>query len=231
MKLALLGLIFITNASYGQTYQKFESLSLAQLKLNKERLSSYYESFSELISRRDTAYLRKQLTETKATKIFIIEGFNFETKNYSLFEEYKLDNNVFPKWSDSKLLVDKKIIKHPGSYFLGDADNLYKDKSAVDSIPPRKYRYGGGCIVSDTTYMLFKALREKAEKDGFVIEKYCRVETLIDKRTNRFLVKYCFPVQGKREFESRGVGMMTDWPPGLDFWLFVSPLFVELYRL
>ena len=179
------------------------------------------------MSKRDTSYLKEKLTKTKADKIYIIEGYNFETGRYSIFEEYKLKDNSSELTGLSEFYLDKELQKITSSYFLYAPISLKKDSFSIDTIFPRKYRYGGGCVITDTTFRIFRDLEQKAKQDGIVIETYCRIETLIDKATNKIFIKYYFPVSGQREFENRGVGMMTDYPPGLDFWLFASPYFVD----
>ncbi|MBN8701268.1 MAG: hypothetical protein J0L54_16795 [Chitinophagales bacterium] len=218
---------FVTASCYGQTYQRFSEFTTKQLLTHQIELSQYYNNFQKLILKRDTAYLKEKLTKIKADKVYIIEGYNFETNKYSIFEEYKLDNSSFLLLGNSIFFLDKLPQVFSGSLFLYDSTVLSKSISIIDTIFPRKYRYGAGCVISDTTFKIFADLETKAKQDGIVIEKYCRVETLIDNRTNMISVKYLFPIKGQREFESQGVGMLTDYPPGLDFWLFASPYYVD----
>ena len=217
----------MTGFCYGQTYEKYSAFTLKQLDNNKVKLPKYGSYFSILISKRDTAYLRAKLNETDATRIYLIEGYNFETEQYSLFEEYKLDSKTFSYPGNNSFYLDKKILNMYTDYFLYDTTSVLEDKALTDTIFPRKYRYGAGCIVTKMTSDIFNQQRQKAINDGVVAEKYCRIETLIDKTTNKIIVKYFFPVRGQREFESEGVGQGTDWPAGLDFWLFASPYIID----
>lgn len=218
---------FVTASCYGQTYERFADFTNKQLLTHQKELSSYFDNFQKLISERDTAYLREKLTKIKADKIYLIEGYNFETNKYSIFEEYKLDNSSFQLFGNSIFFLDKLPQEFAGNFFLYDSTLLTSNISNVDTIYPRKYRYGSGCVITDTTFKIFADLENKAKQDGIVIEKYCRIETLIDNKSNKISVKYFFPIKGQREFEDRGIGMLTDYPPGLDFWLFASPYYVD----
>lgn len=227
MRLLFFIAALVTASCYGQTYQRFSDFTTKQLQTHQIELSQYYNNFQKFILKRDTAYLKEKLTKIKADKVYIIEGYNFETKKYSIFEEYKLDNSSFQLFGNSIFFLDKLPQEFAGNFFLYDSTVLTQSTSGVDTIYPRKYRYGAGCVISDTTFKIFADLENKAKQDGTVIEKYCRIETLIDNRSNKISVKYFFPVIGQREFESRGIGMLTDYPPGLDFWLFASPYYVD----
>jgi hypothetical protein len=218
---------FVTASCYGQTYQSFSNFTTKQLLTHQIELSQYYDNFQKLIANRDTAYLKEKLTKIKADKIYIIEGYNFETNKYSIFEEYKLDNSSFELFGNSIFFLDKLPQEFAGTFFLYDSALLTKSISGIDTIYPRKYRYGAGCVITDTTFRIFDELENKARQDGVVIEKYCRIETLVDNISNKVFTKYFFPVKGQREFESKGIGMFTDYPPGLDFWLFASMYYVD----
>lgn len=229
--LIVISFLFSTGC-YGQSFKKLQTLSSTYLFNLKDSFPiEYYNAFQTLLTKRDTAYLKHQINSTKANLIYLIEGYNFKTDRYSLFEEYKHPQSNPPNnyyCSFSIFLLDKKVVKNmQGSYFLFDTVHLRNDNFSIDTIFPRKYRYGGGCVITDSTSKIFADLEEKAKKDGIVIEEYCKIETLIDKTSNKIFIKYYFPISGQREFESRGIGMLTDYPQGLDFWLFVSPYIVD----
>ena len=219
--------VYFSASCFGQTYKKFTDFSTKQLNSNQTGLSKYYQHFLTLITKRDTSYLKEKLTKTKADKIYIIEGYNFENGKYSIFEEYKLKSNPNDPLGNSEFYLDKKLQPFYSSYFLYKVVSLRKDSISIDTIFPRKYRYGAGCVITDTTFKIFNDLKQKAAQDGIAIEKYCRIETLIDRTNNKIFIKYYFPVSGQREFESLGAGFATDYPPGLDFWLFASPYYVD----
>jgi hypothetical protein len=218
--------LFLTLKSYGQTYDKFRDFTSAQVEFHKNELTSYEKYFKLLLKQRDTSYLREKISNSKADKIYIIEGYNFQTDKYSIFEEYKNSDTSFQYWGNSEFYLDKEKQKYGFYYFLYDTLKLLKDYSKIDTIFPRKYRYGAGCVINNKTKHVFNRLRKKAKKDGNVIESYCRIETLIDKRTNKILVKYYFPVAGQRECDLRA-GMFSDYPESFDFWLFASPFYAD----
>ena len=216
--------IICTSRTYGQTFEKFQVFTTTQIDLYQEELKEYNQQFATLFKKRDTSYLREKLSDAKADKIYLIEGYNFKTGQYSLFEEYKVSINSSGKFITSEVFLDKKEQSYGNYYFLFDSTGIDSDQSYIDTIFPRKYRYGAGCIVTDEVMRIFRRLKKKAKKDGVVKETYCRVETIIDKRTNGISVKYCFPVYGKRECDLRA-GMGTDYPESFDYWLFVSPYY------
>ncbi|MBP6431538.1 MAG: hypothetical protein KA319_07215 [Ferruginibacter sp.] len=226
MRPLLIIALLLTIKSYGQTYDKFINFTSTQIELHKNELTNYEKYFALLFKKRDTSYLREKISNSKADKIYIIEGYNFKTDKYSIFEEYKNSDTSFQYWGNSEFYLDKEKQKYGGYYFLFDTLKLFNDNSKIDTIFPRKYRYGAGCVISDKTNRIFKRLRKKAKSDGLVIETYCRVETLIDKRTSKILVKYCFPIRGQRECDLRA-GMFSDYPESFDFWLFTSPYYAD----
>lgn len=217
-------IIICASNTYGQTFEKFQVFTTSQIDLYQDELTEYYQQFTTLFKKRDTFYLKEKLSGAKADKIYLIEGYNFKTGQYSLFEEYKVSSNSSRNFITSDVFLDKKEQSYGNYYFMFDSTGIDSDQSYIDTIFPRKYRYGAGCIVTDEGMRIFRRLKKKAKNDGLVKETYCRVETIIDKRTNRISVKYCFPVYGKREYDLRA-GMGTDYPESFDYWLFVSPYY------
>lgn len=232
MKSITVILLLISLQSFGQIYKKFEESSLIGLEKIKTQVPlEYYSYFKTLISKRDSNYLRKNLSREDIGKAYLIEGYNFETNKYGLFEEYYANYNTKineENYNISLFYLDKQqLVDIYESYFLYQAPDLKQDNYLTDTIYPRKYRYGAGDAVTDSMLSIFGKLERKADADGIVIEKYCRIETMIDLKTKCIQMRFCFPVTGQREFKSYGVGMMTNYPAGLDFWLFVSPYFID----
>ncbi len=218
-------ILFLSTNGYSQVSSKFLEYTTSQIALHKESIEKFCIHFQKLFEKRDTAYLIDKLNNTKADIIYIIEGYNFATGKYGIFEEYKTADKRW--WLDTSLVfLDKQRQTFPGNHGLYDTSVISVDTSFVDKILPRKYRYGAGCVVGKDCKKIFKRLRKKANKDGLVIEPYCRVETIIDKRTSKIQVKYFIPVAGQRECDLR-IGLFSDWSEGLDFWLFVAPHIVD----
>jgi hypothetical protein len=226
MRTLIIIALFLTVKTYGQTYEKFEFYTTSQIGLHKNDLTEFYKYFETLFKKRDTTYLKEKISNTKADKIYLVEGYNFKTDKYSFYEEYKIIDTSFQHWGKSEFYLDKEKQKLGGNYFLFDTLKLFNDNAQIDTIFPRKYRYGAGCVISNKTKRIFKRLSKKAKKDGIVIEDYCKVETLIDTRTNKISVKYCIPVKGQRQCYLRA-GMMYDYPESFDFWLFASPYYSD----
>jgi hypothetical protein len=226
MRTLFIIVLLLTLKSYGQTYDKFINLTSTKIGLHKDELNNYEEYFAVLVKKRDTSYLREKISNSKADKIYIIEGYNFKTDKYSIFEEYKNSDTSIQYWGKSEFYLDKEKQRYGGYYFLFDTLKLLNDSSKIDTIFPRKYRYGAGCVYSNKAHRIFKRLRKKAKRDGIVIETYCRIETLIDKRTNKILVNYCLPIRGQRECDLK-VGMFSDYPESFDFWLFASRYYAD----
>jgi hypothetical protein len=100
-------------------------------------------------------------------------------------------------------------------------DTSWLESPPYNIVPlyPRKYQYGTGCVISKRKIRLTNKLRKKAARDGEVVEPYCKIETIIFTKEKKIIYLYMIPKAGKREtyFVS---GMNTEWPAGLDFWLF-----------
>jgi hypothetical protein len=180
-----------------------------------------FKHFTSLIDRRDTQLLKKRLHTIPASIIYIIEGYNFKKNKYAQYEEYILSpaNDIKDKL---KTYLNNKEL--PFFFTSFRIDTSWQESSLYNIVPlyPRKYQYGTGCVVSKRKIRLINKLRKKAEQEGVVVEPYCKIETIIFTKEKKIIYLYMIPRPGKREtyFVS---GMNTEWPAGLDFWLFPTP--------
>ena len=214
-------LFFLAFKSPGQTtYIDFKTSCIEGLNHLKDSMAeTEFRHFKALIDRRDTQLLKERLHASPASIIYIIEGYNFKKNKYARFEEYILSpGNDFPD-------KQKTYLNNKESPFLVNF-SFRIDKSWLESPPynivplyPRKYQYGTGCVISKRKIRLTNKLRKKAARDGVVVEPYCKIETIIFTEEKKIIYLYMMPKPGKREtyFVS---GMNTEWPAGLDFWLF-----------
>ena len=227
MKRLILILTFYPLFAVSQNAGNFQLHTIAQLGHFKNNIDKkYYKAFQQLMSKRDIPALKKRLDTLHADLVYIIEGYNFETGKYGIFESYWFCCKPLPVYIE--FLDGKRVAgQYSRCILCTDMGPPYDPTDKIDTIFPRQYKFGGGCIVTDSTEKIFASLREQAKKDGVVIESYCKIETVIDRKTNQLFSSYMVPVKGERTFQSLGYGDGTEWPAGLDFWLFVTQLLKE----
>jgi len=106
-----------------------------------------------------------------------------------------------------------------------DSSLLASPAFRIDSLYPRVYQMGMGCVVTRQMQRVARRLQKKAKKDGVVQESYCRIETIFLTSENRIITRFLVPVACKRKTLIRS-GFGTDIAKaGLEYWLFRSSYF------
>lgn len=165
MKFLLVMLVFLPFIGFAQTSAKFQAHTLAQLDRFKPAIDKkYYDVLRTLISRRNLLRLGTRLDSLNTDIVFIIEGYNFETGRYSIYESYQdtcFSNSCCIEFLDGQRITEAN---NSGCTFSLDAKDSTSQVNKVDTIFPRKYRYGGGCIITEATAKNFAALRASRKR-------------------------------------------------------------------
>jgi hypothetical protein len=106
-------------------------------------------------------------------------------------------------FSNGKVFTFLNNSKEWGVSFNGYVDFIQASikKQKIDTILPRKYIAVFGCSPNKRTIRKSKKIKNTARKQGFVIENYLKIETLIDPITNQIYVSFLIPKYGVREVE------------------------------
>ena len=220
MKTISLILIFLPLFCFSQSFEEINASSSYDInsKFIKDKISNeYLIYFAELLKNRDTTFLKIHIDTTQSDVIYLIEGFNFATNEYSIFESYQYNNYCL------EFLDGNNISTEDFCHF--NFHNKFIPRKTIDKISPRCYRYGVGNNKIDKTQNIISDLKLKAKKDGLIIETYCKLETLIYRKQNIILITYLTPIKGTRKFINYGT--MKNWLPSLDFWLFPTPKYLK----
>ena len=223
MKSLIFLVLFVPFTVFGQSFKDVEKLFASSLfSIKDSSIHDHYSHFATLSSKRNINRLKARYENLNATSVYIIEGYNFKTGKYSVFEQYNF-SPALDMFADCRTFLNGKELKGNTKWALSfDSSLLYMDTICLGKFYPRVYRYGMGCEGTRQKEKLADQLTKKAKADGIVTESYCRVETFILRDEYKIVIKYLIPVPGQRRAEINA-GMLSDWPPGLDFWLFVSP--------
>lgn len=222
MKLAFLILLLFGLNSNAQIAEDLNSQTKKHLLAVKDGLTSTeYQHFLTLISKRDTASLMRRFRELDALNIVLIEGYHFKTGKYGIFEEYHFTPFGNTSWNSKAFLNNLPADKLYSSYYL-DSSKIKSPAYRIDSLYPRVYQMGMGCVVTRQMQRAARRLQKKAKKDGVVLESYCRIETIFLKSENRIITRFLVPVAGQRKTLIRA-GFGTEiLKAGLEYWLFRS---------
>lgn len=188
-------LILLTSIlSFAQKKDSWNKITIKTLDSIKNKLEpQQIKCFNLLISKREYYQTQKRIDTTNST-ILIIEGYNFSEEKYGIQEEFLFDNNhIYSYQNDAKE--------------IGVSFNDYEDfiepalnKKKLDSIRPRKYKAVFGCSPTKKTIRKSRKII-MAQKEGFIIEKYVKILTLIDNRIGKIKVSFLIPKAGKREVQ------------------------------
>lgn len=140
MRHTLFIVLFFASKLSAQSFEKFRDYTSLQLASHKGDLEEYYQYFKTLIGKRDTAYLKERISTVNSDKIYLIEGYNFKTGQYSFFEEYAICDSLSNFCGTGNVYLDKKQEPYGRWYFMLDTVVLQDDYSKIDSILPRLYR-------------------------------------------------------------------------------------------
>ncbi|MFI0431268.1 hypothetical protein [Mariniflexile sp. HMF6888] len=188
-------ILLIPMLSFAQKKNSWNEITIKTLDSIKTELQpEQVKYFNLLISKREDYQTQKRIDTTNAT-ILIVEGYNFSEKKYGIEEKFLFDNNHIYSYEND-------------TQGIGVSFNDYEDfieptqnKKNLDSINPRKYTAVFGCSPNNRTIRKSRKIVKMAENEGVVLEKYVKIVTLIDNRTDKIKISFLIPKAGKREVQ------------------------------
>lgn len=198
MKCLLLTIsLFNCCLSFGQTFRKVDE-SLNKFIVAYAKSDSSKNWIKNIISNRDTFYLRLKLENTLANKIKIVEVFDIKTKKYGIKEEYIVNDKIEFIYRDQQQDTFYNSSSRNYKYSFEKNDGL---KSGVVYFPPNTINALCGCgqVTVKIRRRCFKEAEKRAKKDGFISENFGRLITYIDKASQQITFILELPASGKRK--------------------------------
>ncbi len=191
----ILSIVLIPIFSFSQSIKNWnETVNNVLNTIESDLTKEQFAYFKSIIQNRENYNTQQRIDSTKGC-IKIIEGYNFVDNRFGIMEQYHFSNGkVFTFLNNSK---------EWGVSFNGYVDFIQASikKQKIDTILPRKYIAVFGCSPNKRTIRKSKKIKNTARKQGFVIENYLKIETLIDPITNQIYVSFLIPKYGVREVE------------------------------
>ena len=186
--------------SIGQTFNDINSSLMAFISSNRSNDSINFW-IGNILSHRDTVYLKSQIDASSDQEIKMIEVFDSVSKKYGIKEVYTNNNKV------ERIFKDQK---QDTVYLLGEQlqyeyfrDSIARIKSSVFYFPPNTVEAPCGCgtIKLKIRKQCWEEARKKAKKEGICSEHFARLITYINRKNGHINFILEIPVAGQRKVE------------------------------
>jgi len=197
MKLLLLIAFLVTCClSFGQRFRDIDE-SLNQFIITNVKNDSAMVWLKNIISHRDTSYLKKHFESIPAQNIKIVEVFDRNTNMYGIKENFAINNKIEFIYRDKS---EDTIYNSLNSMYKYSFENMETLKSNIIYFPPNSVEAFCGCgqVPKKIKRTCLKDAERKAKKDGYIAENFAKLITYIDKTNGKIVFIVEIPSLGKR---------------------------------
>jgi hypothetical protein len=197
MKPIFLIVFYLTfQISFGQSYHDI-SEKLEHFIANNKGDDTAKVWVDNILARRDTAYLNRQIATAPTSKIKLVEVFDQQTGAYGIKETYADLSKVEFIFKDKKEDTLYNRWKANYKYEFERTDTI---KSQIIYFPPNTVEALCGCgqVPTKIRNKCLKDAERQAKRDGFTSEHFARLITYIDKTSGQIEFVLELPAKGKR---------------------------------
>jgi hypothetical protein len=197
MKLLFLTILcLIIQISFGQSYHDVKE-KLEQFLAENKVDDTAKVWVDNILARRDTAYLNRQIAAAPTSKIKLVEVFDQQTGSYGIKETYADFSKVEFIFKDQKedTLYNRWKLNYKYKFELIDTI-----KSRIIYFPPNTVEALCGCgqVPAKIRNKCLKDAERQAKKDGLTSEHFARLITYVDKTSGQVQFILELPAKGKR---------------------------------